>query len=87
METILNDIYNNLVESGEVLKNSNGYKKSSAEASDIYNEFDKSINEAQKKKLSDLWLAEANTEYEVGLTYYKAGFKAGLLVAFECLKG
>lgn len=86
METILNDIYNNLVESGEMLKNSKEYKKSSAEASDIYDELDKSMNEEQKKKLSDLWTAEACTEYEVGLAYYKAGFKAGLRISCECLK-
>ena len=86
MNTILNDIYNNLVESGEVLKNSKEYKKSSAEASDIYEEFDKSLNEEQREKLSKLWFAEAGTEYEVGLAYFKAGFKSGLLLAFECLK-
>lgn len=86
MKTILYDIYNNLVEDGEVLKNSKAYQKSTAEASDIYEEFDKSMNEEQKKKLSDLWDAEACTEYETGLAYYKAGFKAGLLLAIECLK-
>lgn len=86
METIINDMYNNLVESGEVLKNSKEYKKLSAKASDIYEEFDKSMNEEQRKKLSDLWDTEASSEYETGLAYYKAGFKAGLLLAFECLK-
>lgn len=44
------------------------------------------MNDEQKKKLSDLWNAEANTELEVGLAYFKAGFKSGLLLAIECLK-
>ncbi len=86
METILNDIYNNLIESGEALKNNEEYKKLSAEVSDIYDELDKSMNDEQKEKLSKLWLAEADGEYEVGLAYYKAGFKTGLRMALYCLK-
>lgn len=85
MKTIIDDIYYMLAERGEALKNSNEYKKLSDEASDIYEEFDKSMNDEQKEKLSKLWLKEADIELEVGLVYYKAGFKAGLLLAFECL--
>ena len=86
METILDVIYNVLIESGEAIKDNKEHKNLSCEAADIYDEFDKSMNEAQKKKLSALWSAEAGIEFESGLAYYKAGFKAGLLVAFECFK-
>lgn len=86
MKAILDEIYNVINESGEVIKGNKDYNKLSVEAADIYDEFDKSMNEEQKEKLSKLWAAEAGCEYETGLAYYKAGFKAGLIVAFECFK-
>lgn len=85
MNTVLNLVYESISESGEAIKNNDGLKKLADQTSDIYIELDKSINTEQKEKLSKLWFAEANSQYEVGLAYYKAGFKAALLLAIECL--
>ncbi|MDE5943123.1 MAG: hypothetical protein K2H30_02830 [Clostridia bacterium] len=69
----------------EKIKSSERYKKVSEEGYKIYNKLKESLNDEQKAELdkfADLTLEEQSEAEE---TYFKAGIKAGLRIAAECL--
>ncbi|MDE6868752.1 MAG: hypothetical protein K2J83_06410 [Clostridia bacterium] len=69
----------------EKIKSSERYKKVSKEGYEVYIKLKESLNEEQKAELdkfADLTLEE---QCEAEETYFKAGMKAGLRIAVECL--
>ena len=86
MKSVLEEIYNDLSENGNPLKNNDEYKKSQQQSADLYIELDDTLTEKQKDLLLKLWHTDAEMEYIAGQSYFKEGFKMCMLILAECLQ-
>lgn len=81
--SIIEDLYHGGRGSYENIKQSEEYKRLSAELAKKEEELDKGLNEQQKELYKEIDYLQMGVECEAALTYYKEGFKTGILLAME----
>ena len=83
MKSILRDIYHGEQKNIENFEESKEYLEVKSNYNVLYEKLEKSLNEEQKKILDDLFVISGGLESEASCTWFKEGFKMGMLIAVE----
>ena len=83
MKSVLRDIYHGDQKNIENFKESEEYKEVQRKYGELYEKLEEGLNEEQKKILDDLYLLSGGLESEASCTWFKEGFKMGMLIAVE----
>lgn len=85
MKSVLRDIYHGNQANVQNFKESKEYWEASSEYNELYEKLEQGLNDEQKKILDDLFVMTGGLESEASCTWFKEGFKMGLLIAIEVL--
>jgi len=69
----------------EYFETSEEWERLSKKVLEIYDEFRASLTEKQKEQFEEIIECECGQSAELGVVYYKEGFKLGLALAVEAL--
>ena len=86
MKSVLRDIYHGDQKNIENFKESKEYWEVHKQYEELYEKLEEGLSEEQKKVLDDLFIMSGGLESEAGCTWFKEGFKMGLLIAVEVFK-
>ena len=85
MKSVLRDIYHGEQRNIENFEESKEYWEVHKQYDELYEKLLQGLNEEQKKILDDLFVMSGGLESEASCTWFKEGFKMGLLIALEVL--
>lgn len=83
MKSVLRDIYHGEQKNIENFEESNEYWEVHKKYDELYEKLLQGLNEEQKKILDDLYVLSGGLESEASCTWFREGFKMGLLIAVE----
>ena len=83
MKSVLRDIYHGDQKNIENFKESEEYWEVHKKYGELYEKLLQGLNEEQQKTLDDLYVLSGGLESEASCTWFKEGFKMGLLIAVE----
>ena len=83
MKSILRDIYHGDQKNVENFEESKEYWEVHKQYEELYEKLEQSLTDEQKKILDDLFIMSGGLESEASCTWFKEGFKMGLLISVE----
>ena len=86
MKSVLRDIYHGDQSNVENFKESEEYWAVHKQYEELYEKLEQGLNDQQKKILDDLFIMSGGLESEASCTWFKEGFKMGMLIAVEVFK-